>query len=202
MPEAPDFDSFKEKSIAVFKGCEPKNAFQTNFDQGQPFQTPSGKIEIFLKELYDRQLPKVPAIPCYVAVEEGAEDPQRATYPLQLVGFHSKRRCHSIHDQNAWLDELEAPRLWLHPEDAAVRGISDGDKVEVFNARGRMHIPAFVTDRITRGVVATNPGAWYTPDKEGVETHGSINVLTMSHRATPLGNANPQHTNLVEVKKA
>jgi anaerobic dimethyl sulfoxide reductase subunit A len=202
MPDAPTYESFKEKSIAVFGGCQPKNALQENFDKGLPFNTPSGKIEIFMKELYDRQLPEVPAIPSYVPAEEGAEDPQRAVYPLQLIGFHSKRRCHSIHDQNAWLDELEPPRLWLHPDDAFVRGISDGDAVEVFNARGRMRIPAFVTERITRGVVAANPGAWYTPDKEGVETHGSINVLTMSHRATPLGNANPQHTNLVEVKKA
>ena len=202
MSDAPDFDSFKEKSIAVFHGCNPKNAFQENFEKGLPFNTPSGKIEIFMEELYNRQLPEVPAIPCYVPVEEGVQDPQRAVYPLQLIGFHSKRRCHSIHDQNAWLDELEAPRLWLHPDDASVRGISSGDQVEVFNGRGRMRIPAFVTDRITKGVVATNPGAWYTPDNEGVETHGSINVLTMSHRATPLGHANPQHTNLVEVKKA
>ncbi len=202
VPNAPDYDSFKEKSIAVFSAAQPKNAFQQNFDAGVPFKTPSGKIEIFIKELYDRKIPEVPAIPAYVPVEEGAEDAQRAVYPLQFIGFHSKRRCHSIHDQNAWLDELEPPRLWIHTADAAKRGVSDGDLVEIFNARGRMRIPAFVTDRITQGVVAANPGAWYTPDKEGVETHGSINVLTMSHRATPLGNANPQHTNLVEVKKA
>ncbi|HWQ51101.1 MAG TPA: molybdopterin-dependent oxidoreductase, partial [Terriglobales bacterium] len=202
MPDAPDYDAFKEKSIAAFETRLPRNAFQENFDKGTPFKTPSGKIEIFIKELYDRQLPEVPAIPAYVPAEEGSEDPLRAVYPLQLIGFHSKRRCHSIHDKNAWLDELEPPRLWLHTADAAARGISDGDAVEVYNARGRMRIPAFVTDRIARGVVAASPGAWYTPDKEGVETRGSINVLTMSHRATPLGNANPQHTNLVEVKKA
>ena len=42
-------------------------------------------------------------------------------------------------------------------------------------------------------------GAWYTPDAEGTDCRGSINVLT-AYRPTPLAFGNPQHTNLAEVK--
>lgn len=47
-------------------------------------------------------------------------------------------------------------------------------------------------------------GAWYTPvNKNGnvVDIGGNINTLT-SLRPSPLAKGNPQHTNLVEVRKA
>ena len=43
-------------------------------------------------------------------------------------------------------------------------------------------------------------GAWYSPDKDGVDKGSCINTLTMLD-ATPLAKGNPSHTNLVEVKK-
>ena len=52
-----------------------------------------------------------------------------------------------------------------------------------------------------RGVTCMSQGGWYTPDKKGVDTRGSINVLT-GVRPTPLAKGNPQHTNLVEVRKS
>jgi anaerobic dimethyl sulfoxide reductase subunit A len=49
--------------------------------------------------------------------------------------------------------------------------------------------------------VAIPQGAWWTPDRNGVDQAGSINVLT-SARWTPLAFGNAQHTIMVEVKKA
>ena len=43
-------------------------------------------------------------------------------------------------------------------------------------------------------------GAWYEPDKNGVDLGANINTLT-SQRPSPLAKGNPQHTNLVEIKK-
>ena len=97
------------------------------------------------------------------------------------------------------MEELDPPALWIHPADAAARGIQNGDLVEVFNDRGRVRIPAKVTRRIVQGVTAMSQGGWYTPDRQGVDTRGSINVLTRADRPTPLAKGNPQHTNLVEV---
>ena len=77
----------------------------------------------------------------------------------------------------------------------------DGDMIEVYNDRGTVRIPAFVTDRIIRGAVALSQGGWYTPGKDGVDVRGSINVLTYTYKPSPVAKGNPQHTNLVEVKR-
>ena len=42
----------------------------------------------------------------------------------------------------------------------------------------------------------------YAPKADGTDTGGCLNVLTMSDRATPLARANPQHTNLADVRRA
>ena len=198
-PELPDYETFRKNGGYLFRNAPIKVAYRENIQNGVPFKTPSGKIELFSMALYELAEPEIPPIPRYVPAPEGPEDALRSRYPLQLIGYHTKRRCHSIHDQNEWMEELDPPALWIHPADAAARGIQNGDLVEVFNDRGRVRIPAKVTRRIVQGVTAMSQGGWYTPDRQGVDTRGSINVLTRADRPTPLAKGNPQHTNLVEV---
>ena len=59
-----------------------------------------------------------------------------------------------------------------------------------------------IARRIMEGVTAMSQGGWYTPDKQGVDRRGSINVLTCQDKPTPLAKGNPQHTNLVQVRPA
>jgi len=73
--------------------------------------------------------------------------------------------------------------VWIHPADAAARGITDGQPVRVFNDRGH-RLPARVTDRIAPGVVSIKEGAWFTPDASGQDTRGCPNVL-IADRASP-----------------
>ena len=202
IPELPEYSIFKQKGGYTYENSPPYIAYEAQIrdPENNKFATPSGKIEIFSKRLHEMNRPyEIPAIPCYVACPEGPGDPLIKKYPLQLIGWHTKRRCHSIHDNNPWLEEVEPQMIWIHPDDAAIRSISDGNIVEVFNDRGRIHIPAKVTNRVIKGVAAIPQGAWYTPDKSGIDSRGSINVLT-STRPTPLAKGNPQHTNLVEVR--
>ncbi|MCD7896044.1 MAG: molybdopterin-dependent oxidoreductase [Planctomycetaceae bacterium] len=203
-PELPSYADFRERGGHNYREKKVFIAYekQRRDFANNPFPTPSGKIEIFSPRLHALGRPiDIPAIPKYTPCPEGPEDPLRATYPLQLIGWHTKRRTHSIHDNNPLLDEVEPQRLWIHPVDAAARGIADEDEVLVYNDRGMVRIRARVTDRIIRSVVAMPQGAWYRPDRNGVDHGGSINVLT-SHRPTPLAKGNPQHTNLVEVVRA
>ena len=200
-PELPEFAEFRRRGGWVFRDAPDKVAFRENIENGLPFATPSGKIELFSMQLFEMHDPEIPALCRYHPAPEGPDDALRQKYPLQLIGYHTKRRTHSIHDRNGWLEALDPPALWMHPLDAAARGIENGDLVEVFNDRGRVRIPANVTERIMQGVTALSQGGWYTPDKDGTDTRGSINVLT-ALRPTPLAKGNPQHTNLVEVIRA
>ena len=202
-PGLPEYEIFCEAGGWQFQDPVCYIAFEKEIadPENHPFATPSGKIEIFSKRLYDFHQPDIPPIPRYVPCPEGPEDSLRKKYPLQLIGWHTRRRCHSIHDNNEWQDEVETPGLWIHPQDAKVRGIHDGDLVEVWNDRGRVRIPAVVTRRVKAGVAAMSQGGWYTPDKEGTDVRGSINVLTSAKNPTPLAKGNPQHTNLVEVRR-
>jgi anaerobic dimethyl sulfoxide reductase subunit A len=201
-PELPTLEEFKSAGCFVFEAGDPHIAFQEIIENKGRFDTPSGKIEIFSKTLYDMDRPdEIPGLPRYTACAEGPDDPIKEKYPLQLIGYHTKRRCHSIHENNTLMEELEPPAVWIHLQDAADRGIKNGELLEIFNDRGCVRIPALVTDRIMKGVVALSEGGWFKPATDGADERGCLNVLTSS-RPTPLANGNPQHTNLVQVRKA
>jgi anaerobic dimethyl sulfoxide reductase subunit A len=182
-------------------------AFRKDPDSS-PLNTPSGKIEVFSKRLWDLskswELPDgdvISALPEYHPTWGMPGDAQSQEFPLQLVGHHYKQRTHSSYGNSPWLQEVAPQTLWINPLDAAPRGIGHGDLVRVFNRIGQSEVRAKVTPRIMPGVLSLPQGAWYAPDENGVDKNGCINVLT-SHRPSPLAKGNPQHTNLVEVEKA
>ena len=201
-PELPEYEVFKARGGHVYEDQKHVVAYEKQIKEGIPFPTPSGKIEIFSPRLYDMNNPEeIPGIPKYTPCVEGPSDPLIEKYPLQLIGYHTKRRCHSVHDNNDYMEQLDPPAIWIHPEDAKDRNIVDGEMVQVFNDRGIVQIPAKVTTRIMKGVIAMSQGGWYTPNEEGIDTRGSINVLTLTHKPSPLAKGNPQHTNLADVRK-
>jgi anaerobic dimethyl sulfoxide reductase subunit A len=165
-----------------------------------PFPTPSGKIEIYSQQLADMKSPDMPPIPMYLPTWEGADDPLVKKYPLQLITTHFKRRAHTQYETLPWLKELQPQRIQIHPLDARPRNIADGDLVRVFNERGKLLIPAKITERIMPGVVDIPQGAWFDPDSDGIDRGGCANVLT-SNKVSPGGSV-PYNTALVEVMKA
>lgn len=200
----PMFDEFKAKGGYRRHYAAPDIAFQKQIEDphNNPFPTPSGKIEIFSPRLWNMNRPReIPAVPKYIPAWEGPEDPLRGKYPLQCIGHHYKRRVHSSFDNTDWMEEVGRQEVWMSPPDARRRTIQNGDKVKVFNDRGSMVLPVKVTPRIMPGVVSVPQGAWWTPDENGVDQRGCINVLT-KYQPTPLAFGNPQHTNLVEIVKS
>ena len=203
-PELPDYETFKKAGIWRYQNTPVRIAFadQRRDIDHHPFPTPSGKVELFSPKIWQTRFREfMPAIPRYVDPPEGPNDPLREQYPLQLIGWHTKRRCHSIHDNNQAMHAIDPQALWMHPKDAQARGITEGQQVLIWNDRGRVQIGAHLTDRIMPGVVALSQGAWYAPDENGTDHGGCINVLT-SLRPTPYARGNGQHTNLVEVRPA
>lgn len=202
-----DFPTYEEfKEIGYYKktgggGFIAGKAFRAD-PVANPLKTPTGKIEIYSPTMAAQNDPaEIPAIPEYIPEWEGVSDPLREKYPLLMVGHHSVQRSHSTFDNVAALQEAHIQSLWMNTLDAEARGIKNGDMVKIFNDRGVVRVPAYVTNRLRPGVTSLPQGAWFTPDENGVDIRGCINTLTKYH-PTPFAKGNPQHTNLVQVEKA
>lgn len=174
-----------------------------------PLKTPSGKIEIWSSNLHlmsqdwkmDVPGNGIDPLPVYRQTREMPGDELQSKYPLQCLGHHYKQRTHSSYGNSPWLKEAHPQHVWINTLDAAARGIANGDALEVFNDRGALVLPAYVTPRIMPGVISVPQGAWYDPGTGGVCKGGSVNVLT-SQELTSYSKGNGQHSNLVEVRRA
>ena len=179
------WEEFKKRGVYKFILPRPHVAFQDQIEKGIPFQTPSGKIEIFsttLAQVKDWTRTQwghyIPAIPKWIEPWEGRGDPKVAEYPFQMITPHPRWRTHSIFNNIPWLRETFAQETTINAADARALGVRNGDTVEVWNARGRVVTPVHVTERCMPGVVVLHEGAWMDIDENGVDLSGNPDFLT------------------------
>lgn len=124
------------------------------------FATPSGKCE-FRSETLARQ--GYDPLPAYVPPHESpVSNPELATrYPLALLTTPARNFLNtSFANLPRFLEQEGSPKLEIHADDAAARGIAAGDRVRIFNERGAFHARAVLTDRVRPGLVAS-PSIWW-----------------------------------------
>ncbi|MFX1479094.1 MAG: molybdopterin dinucleotide binding domain-containing protein, partial [Promethearchaeota archaeon] len=194
------YEEMKRDGFYKVKVEEPFVAFKDQIEdpENNPFPTLSGKIEIYCEHIDELKIPDMPPVPKYLSHEEHYDAPSAKKYPLQLLTPHNKRRTHSSLSMIPWLEEVEPHAVWINSIDAEERNINHGDLVDIFNDRGRVRIPANVTERVIPGVVVIYQGAWYNPDENGVDIGGCANTLTKDTRSP--GGAFPMNSALVEVE--
>ncbi len=181
-----DFEAFREQGVARFPAPEDAVAFAREIREPEtfPFSTPSGKIEVFCPDLARDPDPcgqgPIPAVPTW---QEPAAPPD---YPLLLCSAKSRARTHSVHGNQPKLARVDPDDLWMHPEDAARRGLADGQRVRIASPAGATVLPLRVTDGIAPGVVSLKEGAWFAPGADGTDTGGAANALTAA-AASPCG---------------
>ncbi len=195
-----NYNKMRRDGYYKVKVEEPFVAFKDQIEdpENKPFPTLSGKIEIYCEHIAEKNIPLMPPIPKYFSHDEHYDSPKANKYPLQLITPHNKRRTHSTLNMIPWLEEIEPHAVWINPEDAKPRKINEGDLVDIYNDRGRIRIPAKVTERVIPGVVVVYQGSWYNPNKEGVDLGGCANVLTNDVHSP--GGAFPMNSNLVQVE--
>ncbi|NIS88588.1 MAG: molybdopterin-dependent oxidoreductase [Woeseiaceae bacterium] len=169
-----------------------------------PLRTPSGKIELFSETIAAFDYDDCRGHPMWFDKQEwlGSERAQR--FPLHLVSNQPKTRLHSQLDngrtsRDAKVSGREIVRI--NPEDAAVRKISEGDIVRLFNDRGACLAAAVLTECIRPGVVELPTGAWFDPDGESLEIHGNPNVLTRDAGTSKLAQGPSAHSCLIDIEK-
>jgi anaerobic selenocysteine-containing dehydrogenase len=180
----------QEAAKELFKGstgpasnADPKKLFAgepihiVHDRNGQPFATPSGKLEFYSEQLAKQGIAPMP---------DWSEDPIEAAdakkWPLRLLTAPGYFQAHTAFSGVAFLRNREGkPFCILHPKDAAQRELKDGAQVRLFNDRGEIGLVLRVSDEVQPGVVLV-PGQ--RPTSETVA--GTINMLC-SDRYTDMG---------------
>ncbi len=172
-----------------------------------PLNTPSGLIEIFSATIAGFGYDDCPGHPAWMEPREwlGANDDHP---PLHLISNQPAQKLHSQLDHGAVSRAAKIKGLevvLVHPDDAAARGISDGDVIELFNARGRCFGIAALSHDIRPHVVRLSTGAWFDPapdpDRPGLCKHSNPNVLTDDHGTSRLAQGPTAHSCLVDIAR-
>jgi anaerobic selenocysteine-containing dehydrogenase len=158
----------------------------------QGFATPSGKVEFYSQALAGQGLDPLPDGQPWRDPEGGA------AYPLELITPPHHLLLNSAFNEIPELREAAgAPRVMIHPEAAARRGIADGQEVTVFNRRGQCRLWAKVTED-TRPELLVIEGIHWPGFFPG---GGGVHQLT-SQRLGDMGQSCAFHCNRVEVRPA
>jgi anaerobic selenocysteine-containing dehydrogenase len=158
------------------------------------YTTPSGKCEFFSESLQRAGLDPVPA---YIPPRESLDSAPElaARYPLQLLSPPANSFLNTTFSHlESFIKAEREPFIQLNAEDAAARGIADGEKVRVWNDRGTCELVARISDRVNPGV-AVALSIWWNKLSPG---RANVNQ-TVSQALTDIGAGATFFDNLVEV---
>lgn len=160
------------------------------------FLTPSGKCEFYSESLLrDGHDPLPTYIPPRESVQSAPELAER--FPLALITPPAHNFLNSsFANLPSFIRAEKEPGLDIHPQDAEKRGISDGDRVQIYNTRGEFSALARVTEKARPGVVVALSIWWKKLSPDG----RNANEVT-SQELTDLGRAATFYDVLVEVEK-
>ncbi|MBR0669238.1 molybdopterin-dependent oxidoreductase [Roseomonas hellenica] len=204
---APSFEEFWEAGhMALPQNPDdggPWRAFRED-PVANPLPTPSGRIEVFSETIAGFNEPSCPGHPAWLP----PEDVPRAEAPLHLVANQPATRLHSQLDfggHSIASKHRGREVAAMHPDDAAARGIGDGDVIRLFNARGACLAAIRLSDGVKQGVIQLQTGAWYDPADPEEETplcvHGNPNVLTRDVGTSALAQGCTGQLTTVEVER-
>jgi anaerobic selenocysteine-containing dehydrogenase len=160
------------------------------------FPTPSGKCEFVSARLGEMGIDPLPTYTPPLELPETAPE-LAARFPLVLISSPRHYFLNSTFVNIESLRKNAEPECVLHAADAERRGIAEGARVIVFNARGEFTALARVGDQVREGVVWA-PSIWWAK----LAPDGTTANATTSQRETDMGGGPVFYDNLVEVALA
>ncbi len=147
---------------------------------GAGFKTPSGKLEIFSDTMASWGWPEQTG-PGYIEshIHRKGMDREKGEYVL-VPTFRLPTLIHTRAANAKWLYELSNTNpVWMHPEDAALVGVTTGDLVRIETRIGYFVNKAWVTESIRPGVLACSHhlGRWRLFDDAGTDRWASAKVV-------------------------
>ena len=124
----------------------------------------------------------VDPLPNFIPPQESADTNKAlaAKYPLNILTPKNHAFLNSGYANIArQLGHAGEQFVMIHPSDARPRSIADGERVEVFNDRGRYQAEAQVSDEVRQGVVVSPLGYWPSVSRGA----RSVNVVNGSRYA-------------------
>lgn len=175
------------------------DAFRTD-PEANPLATPSGRIEIFSQTIADFGYDDCPGHPAWMEPTEwlGAAAPD----DLHMISNQPRNKLHSQLDHGA-VSQADRPKgvepMTMHPRDAAVRGLIEGQIVKIHNTRGACLAELRISDMTRPGVIQIATGAWLYSDGD-LCRNGNPNVLTRDKGTSRLAQGPVAHSCLVKVE--
>jgi biotin/methionine sulfoxide reductase len=208
--EVPDFDSFWREGVTLLPEPETVKPLLADFradPDTHKLATPSGLIELFSERIASFGYADCPGHATWLGSAEWLGAPAARRFPLHLISNQPVTKLHSQYDSGSHARAAKiAGRepLRMHPDDAAERGLREGDVVRVFNDRGACLAGLRISDALRQGVVQLSTGAWFDPLEPGrpgsLDKHGNPNVLTPDRGTSRLGQGPSAHSCLVEIE--
>lgn len=116
------------------------------------FETKTGKIELYSELIAGMDRPDLKPLPVY---EDGFGEEKDPRYPFTLAT--GARLAHAVHSRFhgvAWARSLRPdPMVDIHPQDAQLLGVQEGDWVELFTPHGQVRVRTHLTAGQLRGDV-------------------------------------------------
>jgi anaerobic selenocysteine-containing dehydrogenase len=179
----------------------------TPFANGR-FPTPSGKVELYSQKLADQGIDPLPGRfrddeddggwsasgGVSAATTAPARLPSEEALHLLTPAAHHFVSS-SLANQAGLLKNAGTPFVEIHPDDAARRGIRNGDNVLVYNGRGECRLRAVLTEATRPGVVISPKGRW-------AKLAGGANVnWTTSDALADMAGQSTFHSNRVWLRR-
>jgi anaerobic selenocysteine-containing dehydrogenase len=135
------------------------------------FPTPSGHVELASARAEAEGLPRLP-LPL--------ADPRPVGGRLRLLSPASPWLLNDSFANDAKIARrIGRATIALHPEDAAERGLAEGDEATVTNETGRLRLLVTLSDALPRGVAYSPKGRW--PKRE--PARANVNALNPGESA-------------------